>query len=132
MAKQFDDQCAAALAPLLAELTELEPIFHTRKFGTTLAEFEQRMADDYWQVGASGRRYSRAAILEHLARRPAQLADESGWRCSEHALRALGEDTYLLTYCLSQGERVSRRSTLWRRRNGRWQILYHQGSLVSD
>ena len=132
MAKQFDDQCAAALAPLLAELTELEPIFHTRKFGTTLAEFEQRMADDYWQVGASGRRYSRAAILEHLARRPAQLADESGWRCSEHALRALGEDTYLVTYCLSQGERVSRRSTLWRRRNGRWQILYHQGSLVSD
>jgi hypothetical protein len=132
MAKQFDDQCAAALAPLLAELTELEPIFHTRKFGTTLAEFEQRMADDYWQVGASGRRYSRAAILEHLARRPAQLADESGWRCSEHALRALGEDTFLVTYCLSQGERVSRRSTLWRRRNGRWQILYHQGSLVSD
>ena len=132
MAKQFDDQCAAALAPLLAELTELEPIFHTRKFGTTLAEFEQRMADDYWQVGASGRRYSRAAILEHLARRPAQLADESGWRCSEHALRALGEDTFLVTYCLSQGERVSRRSTLWRRRNGRWQILYLQGSLVSD
>jgi hypothetical protein len=132
MQKQCDDQRAAALAPLLAELSELEPIFHTRKFGTTLAQFEQRMTHDYWQVGASGRRYSRAAILEHLVRRPAQLADESGWRCTEHALRALGDDTYLFTYCLFQGERVSRRSTLWRRREGRWQVLYHHGSLVAD
>ena len=130
MAKPSDDQ--AALAPLLAELTELEPIFHTRKFGTTLAQFEQRMTDDYWEVGASGRRYSRAVIVQHLSRSPPQLADESGWRCTEHALRALGDDTYLLTYCLFQGQRVSRRSSVWRRRNGRWQILYHQGSLVTD
>jgi hypothetical protein len=90
------------------------------------------MASDYWEVGASGRRYARAAVLEHLARRPWQFAEDSGWRSSEHALRALGEDTYLLTYCLSQGERVSRRSTLWRRRDGHWQILYHQGTLLTD
>jgi hypothetical protein len=36
-----------------------------------------------------------------------------------------------MTYRLSQAERVSRRSTVWRRLNGRWQILYHQGTLIS-
>lgn len=121
----------AALAPLLVELTELEPIFHTRAFGTTLAECEARMAADYWEVGASGRCYSRAAIVAHLQSTPSVLAEESGWQSAEHALRALGADTYLMTYRLSQGERISRRSTVWRRLNGRWQILYHQGTLIS-
>jgi hypothetical protein len=121
-----------AFAPPLAELIELEPIFHTRAFGTTLAQFEERMAADYWEIGASGRCYSRAGIVAHLARTPLVLADESGWRCTEHALRVLGDDTYLITYCLFQGNRVSRRATLWRRQKKQWQILYHQGTLVTD
>jgi hypothetical protein len=116
---------------LLAELTELEPIFHTRKFGTTFAEFEQRMANDYWEVGASGRRYSRAEVLEHLSKTPVILADASGWQSRELRLRQLGEDIYLLTYCLLQGSRVSRRSSVWCRSTGRWRILYHQGTLVT-
>jgi hypothetical protein len=128
----FEPDLDPALAPLLAELAELEPIFHTRAFGTTLLEFEARMAPDYWEVGASGRCYSRAAIAAHLARTPAVLAEESGWRCTEHGLRVLAADTYLVTYLLFQGQRVSRRSTVWRRERGRWQILYHQGTLVTE
>jgi hypothetical protein len=48
------------------ELIQREPIFHRPEYGTTRAEYGttradfQRMTDaTFWEVGASGRRYSR-------------------------------------------------------------------------
>jgi hypothetical protein len=32
---------------------------------------------------------------------------------------------------LDQAGRVTRRATIWQRTNGQWQILYHQGTIVS-
>jgi hypothetical protein len=47
-----------ALSHILAELIRREPIFHRAEFGTTRADFEKMTMDDFWEVGASGRRYS--------------------------------------------------------------------------
>jgi len=121
-----------ALNPILDELRPLEPIFHTPEFGLEPADFTARMAPDYWEVGASGRRYSREFILQMLADSPPVNAATARWRASGHALRQLGPDTYLLTYSLRQGERLTRRSTLWQRTPVGWQILFHQGTLVSS
>ena len=91
------------LLPRLGELRRLEPIFHTSEFGTTNAEFERMMAPGYWEVGASGRRYSRDFILQWMADAPPIDAASAGWQSSGHALRRLGPDTYLLTYtCASR------------------------------
>ena len=67
-----------ALLPILSELSLLEPIFHTQNFGITLADFEKRMAPDYWEVGASGRRYSRKFIVSFLAENPPVDAASAG------------------------------------------------------
>ena len=56
-----------ALTPILDELRPLEPIFHTTEFGLEPADAARRTAPDYWEVGASGRRYSRDFILQTLA-----------------------------------------------------------------
>lgn len=88
------------------------------------------MAPDYWEVGASGSRYSRDFILELLAQRPFVDAETEGWTCSDFGLRALGNGTYLLTYTLDQKGRITRRATVWQRMNGVWRILYHQGTMV--
>jgi hypothetical protein len=119
-----------ALLPVLEELRPLEPIFHTREFGTTLADFDRRMAADYFEVGASGRRYSRDFILATLAENAPEDAAAAGWECTEFGLRPLSDDTYLLTYTLRQWERLTRRATLWRRTGDGWQIVYHQGTLA--
>jgi hypothetical protein len=121
----------AALLPILDELRPLEPIFHTAGFGLELADFNARMAPDYWEVGASGRRYSREFILQMLADSPPVDATTARWRASGHGLRQLGADTYLLTYSLRQGERLTRRSTIWERTPKGWRILFHQGTVVS-
>lgn len=113
------------------ELRCREPIFHTAEFGTTLSDFEKMMAPDYWEVGASGRRYSREFILRHLDQNPPVDAASAGWRSCDHGLRRLGPDTYLFTYTLLQGDRPTRRATIWQSTPDGWRILYHQGTIIT-
>jgi hypothetical protein len=130
-----DDPAFAVVPPALRsifeELRPREPIFHTAAFGRTRAEWERAMAPDYWEVGASGRRYSRVFILDLLEKEPPRDAVEAGWTCSDFGLRQLGPDIYWLTYTLNQGGRVTRRSTVWQKTSEGWRILFHQGTIVT-
>jgi hypothetical protein len=117
------------LAPILAELVAREPIFHRPEFGTTRADFERMMADDFWETGASGRRYSREFVLEELERRHAAPQEEI-WETSDFVCRHLAGDVFLLTYTLVQNQRKTRRATIWQRTPDGWKILYHQGTVV--
>ena len=124
-------QTDPTLVAALEELRRREPIFHVAEFGTTIADFERLMSPDYWEVGASGRRYSREFILAHLRENPPVDAATAGWTTEQHALRQLGPETYLLTYTLHQQQRVTRRATIWQRTEEGWRILYHQGTIAS-
>lgn len=125
---QLFTQTDPDLLPILEELRQREPIFHTPAFGT---DFEHTMAPDYWEVGASGRRYSRDFILQWMSDAPPIDAAAAGWQSTGHALRRLGPDTYLLTYTLRQAERLTRRATIWQSTLEGWRILYHQGTIVT-
>lgn len=122
---------APELQAVLQELRRREPIFHRPEFGTSRADYEQMMDVDFWEVGASGRRYSRACVLDVLdARR--ELPGSDPWETSGFHCARLAPDTYLLTYTLLQGRRLTRRATIWRRTAaGDWSILYHQGTEVT-
>jgi hypothetical protein len=106
------------------DLRRREPIFHRHEFETT-------MAPEYWEIGASGRCYSQGFIVKHLARNPPVDAAAAGWECSDYGLRGLGADTYLFTYRLRQGERITRRATIWEKTAEGWRVLYHQGTIVT-
>lgn len=121
---------ALELVEILAELSKREPIFHRPEFGTTRADFEEMTVPDYWEIGASGRRYSRHFVLDTLeARHSAPRSDV--WETSDFHCRRLSPDTYLLTYTLLQDNtRLTRRSTIWRSTADGWKIVFHQGTLV--
>jgi len=123
---------APELLGVLAELSRREPIFHRPEFGTTRADFERMMVEDYWETGASGRRYSRQFVLDELEKRfAAPHADV--WETRDFHCRRLSEDTYLLTYTLLQdNQRLTRRATIWRSTAEGWMIVYHQGTIVQD
>ena len=129
-AMEPDLATAAELTGVLDELRRREPIFHRPEFGTTRADVERMTASDFWEIGASGQRYSRAHVLDVLEHRVPDPA-EHAWITRDFHCRELGADTYLLTYTLEQGKRVSRRSTIWRRSGGEWLIVFHQGTLVA-
>jgi hypothetical protein len=44
---------------------------------------------------------------------------------------AIAADNFLATYTLLQGQRVTRRATLWRRTAAGWLAVFHQGTLVA-
>ncbi len=123
---------SAELRNVLAELSAREPIFHRPEFGTSRADFERMTVEDYWETGASGRRYSRKAILDELERRFSKPHDDV-WETRDFYCRKLAEDTYLLTYTLLQDhQRLTRRATIWQNTGDGWKIVYHQGTIVQD
>ena len=122
---------APELLTVLAELQQREPIFHHPEFGTTRRDFENMTDANFWEVGASGRRYSREYVLDILETRAPNLA-EASWITRDFQCREVAADNYLITYTLLQGSRVTRRATLWRRTKAGWKILYHQGTMVES
>ena len=90
------------------------------------------VADDFWEVGASGQKYSRETVLDILEQRHNQPVEEN-YSVSDFACRRIGPDTYLVTYQLEQeNSRLSRRATLWQSSSDGWKILYHQGTLITS
>jgi len=118
------------LLDVLGQLRQREPIFHRPQLGTTRIDFENMTCVDFWEVGASGQRYSRKHVLDVLEERHTHQTDE-GWETSEFRCQELAPEVYLLTYTLRQGERVTRRSTIWRRASDGWKIVFHQGTIVA-
>jgi len=122
----------ASVLDILHELMRREPIFHRPELGTTRIDFENMTVTDYWEVGASGRRYSRDYVLDTLEKRYASPFTDV-WETAGFHCRKLAGDVYLLTYTLIQGkERKTRRSTIWQHTAQGWQIVYHQGTIVQD
>lgn len=112
------------------ELMQREPLFHRGEFGTTRKEFEMMTATEFWEVGASGRRFSREFVLAALEERYAR-STEDVWEVGDFHCLEIAPDNYLVTYTLMQHERVTRRATIWRRAADGWQIVYHQGTVAA-
>ncbi len=113
---------------VLAELKELELGFHCPVSGKTKADFEILMDDAFWEVGASGRVYGKEFVLDCLikcSRTPCAI-ETRDFNCIE-----ICAGSYLLTYTQIEPSRTTRRAALWRRKDGMWKNLYHQGTVVS-
>lgn len=117
------------LQPVLAVLKTLEPLIYAANAGKTREYFEALLANDFWEVGASGLRYSREYVLGELEKRQ-QNPREEAWHISGEHVHQLTETDFLFTYTLHQPTRLSRRASIWRRESGRWQLVYHQGTVV--
>jgi hypothetical protein len=119
-------------ATVARELRAREPIFHRPEHGTTRSDFEAMTVVDYWEVGASGTVYDRPTLLDELERRFADPAYDpmAGLELNDFVVREAGDDVWLATYALRQGHRHSRRVSVWRRSDGDWRLVYHQGTVT--
>jgi hypothetical protein len=124
-----DLQTDPRLEPVLKQLERLEPLFHSAAPGATTKMFDAIVAPDFWEVGASGRRYNREFSLQLLAKRSHEPSKEE-WKCTGYHVQEIAPGSYLLTYTLEQPGRVTRRCTIWRKEAGRWLAVYHQGTVV--
>lgn len=86
---------------------------------------ESLLAEDFREFGATGKVWDRAGMVRELVRIPARRHRISEVRCTP-----LTEDQVMLHYRTVVNGRESLRSSLWVHRDGRWQMQFHQGTLV--
>jgi hypothetical protein len=98
-------------------------------------EIAKLLADEFIEFGRSGRVFNKHHIIEALRDEhaeglsPARTADGL-------AVRRLTKDVALVTYRtvsrISTTEEKGRtlRSSIWKRIDGRWQMMFHQGTPV--
>jgi hypothetical protein len=88
------------------------------------------LADDFVEFGSSGRMFGKKRIL-------ALLRNETPVKrsLSRFGAMALSENIVLVRYRatrrIGRGRSVrSLRSSIWRRTNGQWRMVFHQGTLT--
>ncbi len=117
------------ITPVLMQLKLLEPLIYAANDGQQRAHFDSLLAPDFWEVGASGKVYDRAFVLDTLEARQAAPRAEI-WQAYDFRLDELAPGNFLLTYLLEQPTRLSRRATLWQQTEQGWKMRYHQGTVV--
>ena len=118
-----------SLEPVLEKLKQLEPLIYAANDGKQHEYFDQLLAPEFWEVGASGKKYSRQFVLDVLDERQRNPVAEA-WQATNFYLQEVAANTFLLTYTLQQSTRTTRRSTLWRDTPTGWNLVYHQGTVV--
>ena len=117
-----DPALAAHLRQLEESLTQPD-VRHSRE---ALARL---LAEDFREFGSSGRIFDRQRIIEALQGQP-QLHIE----IEDFEVQCLAPDLALATYrgrvvMPASGTRLnSLRSSIWRRREDRWEMVFHQGT----
>jgi hypothetical protein len=121
-----DTRDAAAI--LEAHLRGLEEDLLRPEIRRSRAELEARLAPEFAEFGRSGRVYDRAALI-------AALADEEPGMVviSAFTVRLLAPGVALATYrsrAIGLGGRpvLALRSSIWRRDDERWLLVFHQGT----
>jgi hypothetical protein len=114
-------------SPLARELFRLEAALANRDDTGIDGGLAALIADDFLEIGASGRRWTAAEVRELLAAE--SLAPLPAVELAAFEAAEIADAVVIVTYRLG-GELPSERSTVWVRRDGRWQVRFHQGTLL--
>lgn len=118
-------------AGLAAQLLALEAALQSQAVRADSARLAALLADEFVEFGSSGNLWTRAATLADL---PAE--DFCRRSIRDFQARLLADDVAFVTY---RSERhasgalpasASLRSSLWTWRDGRWQMIFHQGTPI--
>ncbi len=111
------------------EILKQEIILQQPEPGTTRNDFEKLIAEEFREIGASGRSYGRQEVIEALIKRSENPASEK-WEIKDADCIEISPGSFLFTYLLIQSSRTTHRASIWRRRGADLQILYHQGTIT--
>lgn len=119
----------------VATIKRLELRLQMPSVRSSRAQLDQLLADEFMEFGASGKTYDKRQIIQSL------IADPGSQMPRHPALRNvkviwLSDDVALLTFRSTQtqagtADRLSaNRSSIWKRNDGRWRMLFHQGTRI--
>jgi hypothetical protein len=119
------------MVPIVDRVQELELELLLPEVRQSPERLLSLLADEFREFGSSGRIFDRREIVEALRTEPRVQFSVADFRAT-----VLGEGVVLVTYRAvrrnesDDSELASLRSSLWVLRDGRWQMVFHQGTRV--
>lgn len=106
-------------------LRELEGAHISLDVRSSAEKLDQILADDFWEIGSSGIIYTKKDCLNLGV-----VLSEMTLHHNE--IQILTEDTVLSTYKVKDTTRKRNtwRSSVWKKTHGRWQLYFHQGTII--
>lgn len=118
-----DEAADGVQAAIAGELWLLDPSVRQAS-----EKVEAILHPDFFEFGASGRRWGRREIVEALAAEQAPDAERPV--ASELTGVRLAVDVVLVTYVSQAGQRRCLRSSIWRKTAEGWRVYFHQGTTI--
>ncbi|WP_232695533.1 nuclear transport factor 2 family protein [Brevibacillus daliensis] len=111
---------------LQAQILEFELRLQNPDIRQSLEEFIDLLADDFFEVGSYGDIWYKKDCENGLTPFKMTLLD--------FQLHSLSTDCVLATYRLIDETREinTMRSSIWRHRDGKWQMFYHQSTIKNN
>lgn len=109
------------------ELMALEQQLLDPAMRVDAAFLERILADDFQEIGQSGRRYDKPTAIRELVAAP---GFDGARTILDFEAREVQAGLVLAIYKIA--ETGTLRSSLWRRRGGMWELVFHQGSRSSS
>jgi hypothetical protein len=88
------------------------------------------LADDFVEFAKSGRIYNKSQVISGL-----QKENKARYLIADFKIRTLAEGVILAAYTVEStgvegNKTVSLRSSIWKLVEGKWQIIFHQGTIT--
>ncbi|MGA9173781.1 MAG: DUF4440 domain-containing protein [Thermoactinomyces sp.] len=112
-----------SLSSLKEHLCQLEQLLLQPEIRTSPEELSKLLADEFFEFGSSGRVwYKKDMVSTGIGVIKATLHN--------FEVHPLAPDVVLATYCSVNETRKQHtlRSSIWKRIDGRWQMVFHQGT----
>lgn len=106
---------------LLDEIRVVEEQLLTPEVRSSAEALDRLVSDQFVEYGSSGRVYTKPDVIAQMLAAPNVKVGVTDFQ-----VLAVAGDVALATYRTG----ASLRSSIWRRENGHWRILFHQGTPI--
>jgi len=113
----------------------LEQRLHRSEIRSMREAVNELLADGFLEFGSSGRVYNKLTTMEALA---AETVTSPPPEVFDFSVISISPDAVLVTYrsfrhpTEKSAGRQTLRSSIWKSIDGRWQMLFHQGTVIPD
>ena len=113
----------------IRQFIDLELLLLAPQVRLSPARLDELLDPDFREIGTSGRRWTRAETISALS---GQTTDNGPIEATDFAVTPVAPGVVLVSFLTVGRGRRSLRSSLWRRTEGRWRVLHHQGTPLAQ
>ena len=98
------------------------------KYMKDIKYLEELIDDDYKEIGKSGKVFNKEDIIEYLS----NLKEDRNITIYNYNCRKISTNTFLVNYITKNNNDNSFRTSIWKKENNKFKIIFHQASLYLE